>query len=74
MNVRRRSELHTVQGTRDTAGASAARGTFGRVVSSSSVTYPCMIHEMDAPMSDWFRSIPYGLDAIAYAAKVRALL
>ncbi|KAJ7741537.1 hypothetical protein DFH07DRAFT_837604 [Mycena maculata] len=25
--------------------------------------------EMEAPMSDWFRSIPHALDAVAYAAK-----
>ncbi|KAF9053811.1 hypothetical protein BDZ89DRAFT_1125523 [Hymenopellis radicata] len=25
--------------------------------------------EMDAPMADWFRSIPYALDSVAYAAK-----
>lgn len=25
---------------------------------------------MDAPMSDWFRSIPHALDTVAYAAKV----
>ncbi|KAJ7905641.1 hypothetical protein B0H14DRAFT_3542881, partial [Mycena olivaceomarginata] len=26
-------------------------------------------HQMDAPMSDWFRSIPHALDTVAYAAK-----
>ena len=26
---------------------------------------------MDPPMSEWFRSVPYMLDAAAYATKVR---
>ena len=34
---------------------------------SSSMTQP--FAQMGAPMSDWFRSVPIGLHAIAYAAK-----
>ncbi|KAF7294828.1 hypothetical protein MIND_01020700 [Mycena indigotica] len=30
--------------------------------------------QMEAPMSDWFRSIPHALDAVAYAAKVLAAI
>lgn len=26
---------------------------------------------MEAPMSEWFQSVPRGLDAVAFAAKVQ---
>lgn len=52
-------------------GASTTRGLLLWVSVWYTISY---LPQMDAPMSDWFHSIPMALDTIAFAAKARVQL
>lgn len=60
-----RPELCTVRGAIYSARPSTARRTLLLLNPEFYLTFP----QMMPPMSDWFRSVPHGLDALASAAK-----